>query len=201
MVAFLLLGAAAYPVLLVHDFASHNGHRLLGYSIFTAGCAMLVVSYIMLWRSTPVWAIPDAVRVVGFVLASVFFLLMLYSLLIEIPFRRIYLDDQQGIQVIDTGTYALCRHPGVLWFGLFLIFTFVAGGRPQQLAAAALWSLMDAMYAVCQERFFYPRIFGEQFERYRSHVPMVVPTTRSFRRFLETLPYKPKTRPDAPKRP
>ena len=190
MVAFLLLGVVAYPVLLLHDAASHAGHRFLGYLIFAVGCAMLVFSYAMLWRSTPVWPVPEVVRIVGFVLMGVFFLLTLYSLLIEIPFRRIYLEDRQDVHVIDTGTYALCRHPGVLWFCLFLLSSFVAGGRPLQLIAAVLWSGMDTLYATCQERYFYPRVFGEQFERYKGRVPMVIPTGESIRRFRETSQLK-----------
>ena len=64
---------------------------------------------------------PSAVAAIGWVLTAVFFLLFVYSVFIEVPFRQAYLGTQHGAPLVDTGTYAMTRHPGVLWAALALI--------------------------------------------------------------------------------
>ncbi len=187
MKIFLLIGGLAYPVLLLYDLSARAGRRVLKAILGGGGSLLLVFSYITLWQSTPVRQIPLTIRIAGFVCAAVFFLLLVYSLLFEIPFRKTYLTSALSDTLVESGTYALCRHPGVLWLLGMLVSTFAAGGRVTHLAAAVLWTALNATYTALQERLFYPQIFGDQYEKYRKVVPMIILTRQSIRRCYSSL--------------
>jgi protein-S-isoprenylcysteine O-methyltransferase Ste14 len=86
-----------------------------------------------------------------------------------------------GEKLVKTGTYALVRHPGVLWFGL-LLFSLVLISRSQLLLVAApVWLVIDVLYAWVQDRFFFERMFPG-YGAYRAETPMFIPTRRSILR-------------------
>ena len=82
---------------------------LHGYALFTA-----------LWRVNHFW-LPTAVSRLGWVLLPVFVFLLVYSLAIELPGGKTYSEPGAPIRLITTGTYALTRHPAVMWYVLALV--------------------------------------------------------------------------------
>ena len=127
------------------------------------------------WVVIPAW--------ITLVLASV---LLVYSLLIELPFRSTYHLAGGSQRLVTTGTYALVRHPGVLWFGLLLLSLALVSGSRAALLAAPIWLGADVLYAWIQDRYLFPRMFPG-YEEYQQTVPMLIPTRASLRRCLQTL--------------
>ena len=57
--------------------------------------------------------------------ALCFLLLLIYALFFALPFQETYVVQNVGNKVCAQGMYALCRHPGVLWFtGFYLSFHY-----------------------------------------------------------------------------
>ena len=112
--------------------------------------------------------------------------LLFYSLFIEIPFKLTYHSPGSGQQLVTTGTYALVRHPGVLWFALLMSSVVVVSGSCLALLAAPLWVVADVLYAWVQDRYLFPAMFPGYGE-YQQAVPMLIPTRASLRRCLRTL--------------
>lgn len=112
---------------------------------------------------------------------------MLYSIAVEIPFRRAWLRRGHTEALVTTGTYALTRHPGVLWYSLTLFAWGVAVRSRRLLIAAPLLIAGDVAHVRFQERVVLTRLFGDAYREYQHRTPFVVPTTGSMRRFVQSV--------------
>jgi protein-S-isoprenylcysteine O-methyltransferase Ste14 len=112
--------------------------------------------------------------------------LLIYSLFIEIPFKQTYTMSGVGDRLVKTGTYALTRHPGVLWLGLFLLALLAVSRSRLLLIAAPLWFALDLLLVWVQDRFYFPRMFPG-YSQYRRETPMLIPTRSSIVRCIKTL--------------
>jgi protein-S-isoprenylcysteine O-methyltransferase Ste14 len=80
-----------------------------------------------------------------------------------------------GHKIIDSGPYALVRHP--IYTGLFLAVIATAVDRGTLLALVGAVVLMGATYikARTEENFLKQELGSEAYEAYRRRVPMLVP--------------------------
>ena len=85
--------------------------------------------------------------------------------------------------LVDTGVYALCRHPGVLWLGGFYLFAWCAAGGWPLLAAFVLFTGLDVAYVLWQDRVIFP-VSIEHYRLYQQTTPFLVPSAASLRRCL-----------------
>jgi protein-S-isoprenylcysteine O-methyltransferase Ste14 len=184
---FVLIGVAGFVILFFFDLAALRDVRVVKTVIWVAGYGLFAYALNMIIRKGNSFAMPAPIKTIGIVLSIIFTLLLVYSLLIEIPFKRTYLERGAGSRLVTTGTYALVRHPGVLWLILFLIGVFLATGVKTLLIAVPVWGLMDIIYILVQDRYYFPKQFGEAYGRYQNEVPMLIPTKRSIRQCFKTF--------------
>ncbi len=182
-----LVGALAFLVIFWVDALSLNRVRLLKPVLWVAGAALLVAGALLTVRQPPRVALPIGLRACGWTLAGAFFLLLVYSLFVEVPFVSAYARAGRPGRLVRSGTYALCRHPGVLWLAGTLTGLFLATGSLWLLPALAVWTALDVLYVVLQERLFFPRLFGPAYARYQRDVPMLLPTLQSIRACAGTI--------------
>jgi protein-S-isoprenylcysteine O-methyltransferase Ste14 len=184
-----LLGALALGIFFGFDAASLARRAFLkrGILIATSLLFFFALTRILLYPAKlplPTWCAP-----LGWLCGVLGGALLLYSLALELPFQRTYLAPDAPSQLITTGTYALTRHPGVLWLGLLLIGLLLASRARPLLIAVPLWLAIDVLYVWLQDRFFFPRQFPD-YGRYQRQTPMLWPNRRSLRRCWETLPWR-----------
>ena len=184
---FLVLGAVPFLVFSLFDLASLRKTPFLKPLILFLSVSLFVFALTMLNLRTERLLLPAAVSLAGWVLAAMFLGLGLYSFFIEIPFRTTYLRKGYGRILVTTGTYALVRHPAVLWFVLFLASLFLATGSKGLLAALPLWGLLDVVHVAIQEKIYLVRVFGQPYREYQRSVPMLIPNSRSIQRCRQTL--------------
>jgi protein-S-isoprenylcysteine O-methyltransferase Ste14 len=79
-------------------------------------------------------------------------------------------------RVVDTGPYALVRHPIYTGLILAIFATAAIRGTPWALLGAALFALGFALKAKVEERFLEAELGG--YDAYRARVPMIVPFVR-----------------------
>jgi len=91
-----------------------------------------------------------------------------------------------GDRLIRTGTYALVRHPGVLWYALLLVSLIFVSKSKLLLVASPIWLAMDIVHVIIQEKFFFGKMF-EDYEHYRRETPMLIPSRRSISACLRTI--------------
>ena len=111
---------------------------------------------------------------------------MLYALFIALPFQKTYMEIEKDNKVIDKGMYALCRHPGVLWFFFFYLFLWLASGKMIIMWAGIIWTIMDIIHVYVQERWLFPKNL-RGYDQYQKRVPFLIPNARSIKQFILTI--------------
>jgi len=112
--------------------------------------------------------------------------LLLVSLFLEIPFRQTDAADGVGDTLVKTGTYALVRHPGVLWLALFLASLILVSRSRLLLVAAPVWLFMDVLYVWVQECSYFTKMFPG-YEQYQRETPMLIPNGESIAQCIRTF--------------
>ena len=116
----------------------------------------------------------------------VFLALEIYTLFFALPFSDTYVQQSQGRLAYTEGVYALCRHPGVLWFAGGYLCLAGAMGSGRLWGFCLLMSGLDVAYVVLQDLWTFPRTF-DNYPEYRSLAPFLIPNPASLRRCIQTL--------------
>jgi protein-S-isoprenylcysteine O-methyltransferase Ste14 len=180
------LGALAFLIAFGFDLASMAQRAGLKRVILVSACLLFLLALVVALRQPPLFPAPAWVVAAGILLTLLGMGLAAYSLVIELPARSTYVAPGAPSQLITTGTYALTRHPGVLWFAIFLAGLLIANRSLALFIAAPLWLGLDVLYVWLQDRYFFPKQFPD-YGRYREHTPMLIPNRHSIRRCLQTL--------------
>ncbi len=132
----------------------------------------------------PVWT-----RWPGWICFLIGVFLMVYSLFLEIPVAQTYIQQKGKQTLVQVGTYALTRHPGVLWYAISLIGLIVVSRSRIALVAAPIWFGMELLWVWIEDRFIFEKVIAGYAE-YKTTTPMLVPSRASLARCWETLPLR-----------
>ncbi len=123
-------------------------------------------------------ALPLPVRLIGGACGLVFLGLLIYTLFFALPAKEAYAQQETGRKACTHGVYALCRHPGVLWFiGLYLSLGLCFG---LPLRTTLLYSALNILLVLFEDRCVFPSQL-QGYEAYRQTTPFLIPTPSSFR--------------------
>lgn len=147
---------------------------------------MLIYSAIMVTVVSEKITLPMTVRLMGGILWLLSMALLVYSLFLELPFVQTYGKKEHNHNLVNTGTYALCRHPGVLWFGFVFLFFFFTTGAVLLIPAGIIWTIIDILHVYLQEKMFFPKMFPE-YGKYIKDTPMLIPNRKSMMKCKDTL--------------
>lgn len=137
--------------------------------LFNAGMILLVISTVcslsIKLSVKLVWLIPGAVCLIYLVKALYF----------SFPAKETYFDAPGEKDVVDTGLYSMCRHPGVLFFaGLYLCLSFGAG---LPLEMSVIYIILNLLLAAFEDKIIFP-ISLSGYEEYKKWVPFIIPKLR-----------------------
>lgn len=171
----MLLGAAAFALMLLGDMNDALWHKKALRLCFPAGLTALVAA-------TALRLSPDEADGAWCAVAAAFLLLLLYVLFGSFSVKDAYVRQDSGRQVYDKGFYALCRHPGVLFFAGLYASLHYALALPW--TDAALYTLLDLLLAAAEDKWFFPRSIGGYGE-YKKRVPFLVPGTAGIKEIFK----------------
>jgi protein-S-isoprenylcysteine O-methyltransferase Ste14 len=183
---YILLGSLAFLVAFFFDLAALKGTAYLKQVIGLIFASLFGFALLMVCLKAERLPLPHWLSWAGWPLLILSAGLLVYSLFLEIPFKQTYAMNGLGDKLVKTGTYALVRHPGVLWFGLFLLALVMVSRSKLLLIAAPLWFLLDVLWVWIQERFYFNQMFPG-YEQYKRETPMLIPTRESIVRCVKTL--------------
>ena len=171
--AILIAGGIGFSVLLVPDLCRLARHHRLAVPASAFGFAAVLLALVLEVTSFRA-AGPFFLRVAAAVLSGVFAVLLVYSVVIEIPLHRRFFTGGTTVTLYTEGTYRLSRHPGMLWFLLmqaslnvvFLDATFI-------LVSAAL-VFGDLILVFVQDRYLFPLLLPCYVD-YKLRVPFLFP--------------------------
>ena len=185
-----MIGTISFILYMLYDLEqtgtiSHRFHRITK-CFFTAGTLLLLfVTIHLLWKINVFSIEWDMKNFIFLGLSVGFFALLIYTLFFALPFEETYVV-QDAHKTYDKKMYALCRHPGVLWFAGFYICLWLAIGTKGLLAMAIWFSFLNFCYVVLQDCYTFPRVFSD-YEDYKKRVPFLIPNGKSLKRCLDTF--------------
>jgi protein-S-isoprenylcysteine O-methyltransferase Ste14 len=181
---FILTGCLAFVFFYIFDL---NKVKFLKKGInisFAAGIALLAVSTagILLgdYKGFEV-SIPLKLLFGALSIGSLF--MIFYALFAALPYGVTYKEVEHGNTVVDSGMYALCRHPGVIWFFFFYLFLWLASGKTMMMWAGIIWTIMDIIYVYVEDRWFFPAALNG-YDQYKSKVPFLIPNPASIKKCI-----------------
>jgi len=154
--------------------------------VWTVGSGLLGYSFIMMSLAPDKLLLPLWSTWLGWGLLLLSAFLLVYSLFINLPFRKTYIATGVSDKLITTGLYALVRHPWIHWFILILLSLILVSRSSLLLIAAPIWILLNILLVVIQDRFFFGRMFAG-YDRYRKETPMLLPNRKSISACIRTI--------------
>ena len=187
MACYLLIGLLGFAFMAGADWATYKKIPFLKPVLWFLIIPVFSYAIVMAWIDTTRFDLPHIVSTVAWVPLLFFFGLFIYSLYVEIPLKRTYIDSPQPTKVVTDGTYSLCRHPAALWFGVWVASAVLASRSVTLAVAAPVWI---AAYIGCmfwEERLSCLGDFGDDYKRYQETTPMLIPTLTSISRFWKEV--------------
>jgi len=183
---YIAVGISGFILVHLFDIVSlkriPSGAKL---GVWTVGSGLLCYSLIMLCLKSNTLPLPIWSTWLGWGLLTLSLSLLLYSLFINLPFRKTYIATGVGDKLITTGLYALVRHPGVIWFVLLMLSLILVSKSSLLLVAAPIFILLDVVLVIVQDKFLFIRMF-DGYKSYQRETPMLVPNRRSVNAFINS---------------
>lgn len=181
---YIILGSFSFVLMYLFDVYTLKNRCILKRLFGISGLGLFLYSAIQVLLNADYIIHNNAVRIPSGIFFFVFFGLLIYSLFLEIPFAKTYKEKDPNKTLIDFGTYALCRHPGVLWLFLMFLFLFLLTGARLVLIAGIVWSIIDIFYVYLQEKYIFKKQFIN-YQLYQKTTPMLIPTKGSIKKMIK----------------
>lgn len=154
--------------------------------VWAIGSGLLVYSLIMLCLQSNTLPLPIWSTWLGWGLLTLSFFLLIYSLFVNLPFRKTYIASGVSDRLIKTGLYALVRHPWIHCFTLTLLSLVLVSRSSLLLIAVPIWVLVNIVLVIIQDKYLFGKMFPG-YNSYRRETPMLLPNQRSFNTFIKGL--------------
>lgn len=182
-----LLVIISFGLMFLSDMLKLAGRRRLGKYLFIIGMMVLAAAGISAAMSSSRFQTALLLKILFLLIALVAAVLEYLALFSSLPAFSTYLGENEPKQLVDSGMYALCRHPGSLWFPLFSLSLALGIGNWELLASAGIASALNLLYVWFQDRFVFPKTITG-YAQYQERTPFVIPTAQSISRAIGKEP-------------
>jgi protein-S-isoprenylcysteine O-methyltransferase Ste14 len=181
---YILIGILGFGFMACAEYFSQRSVGLLKPLLWLASITCLLYALIMTWVDAPRFTIPHVLVVAAWLGLSCFGGLFIYSVFLEVPFQASYVGHSREPKLVTKGTYALTRHPGVIWSTGWLLSTVLISKSLVLAAAVPFWIAANVGCVYLGEKFNLEKAFGEEYKEYQRATPMLIPTKTSILRFI-----------------
>ena len=183
---YIAIGAVGFLVIHLFDIVSLKRIPKAKPCTWVLGSGLIIYSVIRICFAPDKLPLPIWSTWLGWGLLAASLSLLVYSLFINLPFRKTYITPGVSHKLITTGVYALVRHPGALWFALVMLSLILVSRSSLLLIASPVWILLNILLVVIEDKFVFGRMF-KGYDSYRRETPMLVPNRRSINAFMRSL--------------
>ncbi len=186
LIGFLLLMTA--DLLWTKGRSSASALRRTGYVIVGCAFGLLVLAPDPFWPFpvqerlagwTSAWRPGPALGFVFIAIAAASGTLLLWSVFLEIGIARKRLG-LRPFDVVTSGTYSLCRHPGFWWLAILVSAVGAVKGFEAYFLPVSMMVFLDLLLVLLQDRYTFPKVFPA-YDDYKKSVPFLIPLKRSER--------------------
>ena len=176
-----IMGIAAFAAFGLYDVNSVIWKNRIADRLFFAGSAAITVSCVLavydaVSAEKSLLDIPQVIKTAALIAGAISVVLLVYTLFLAIPFRDTYVDREGTGKrtVCRTGMYALCRHPGVLWFIITGICMCIVFTTSDMMIFTGTVCVLNILYIVLQDKWTFIHTFSD-YEDYRRETPFLIP--------------------------
>ncbi len=184
---FIIGGCLGFLLFFIYDVNSLKWQSSLLNRFFLVGCLLTLLSTtgaVYYFREDIV--LNTMAMIFWIPMIMLFLFLLIYTLFFALPFDSTYVKNEKERQVYTKGMYALCRHPGVIWFaGLYFSLYFLIGS-PIILKMAIVLSTINIAYVIFQDLWTFPKLFID-YDKYATSTPFLIPNVKSIHQMILTL--------------
>ncbi len=183
---YITIGCLGFLVIHLFDTVSLKRVPRLKPCTWILGSGLLVYALAMACLQSDKLPLPIWSTLLGWALLTISLPLLIYSLFINLPFRKTYIATGVGDKLVTNGLYALVRHPWVHCFTLILLSLVLISKSSLLLIALPIWTLLYILLVVIQDKFTFSRMF-HGYDTYKQETPMLLPNRRSVNTFVNWL--------------
>jgi protein-S-isoprenylcysteine O-methyltransferase Ste14 len=179
----LMLGIFAFIVLTMFDYNKLKMLHPLLNGLFAVGVGLIIIAtFMILSVDLPLFTFQATPLL--WVVSGLGFIEMIYALFFALPFSKTYVKTSLNSEIITTGLYGLCRHPGVWGFFIFYLFAALASGNGSLLIAAVVWTLMDILHVWIQDSLFFVKTL-KGYTLYKKTTPFLFFGIKELRKLIK----------------
>lgn len=170
----LTLGCASFALMLLGDINDALWHKKVLRAAFPLGLIALAAATALrcsFSRADGVWCL----------IAAVFAMLLAYVLFGSFSVNDAYIEQGSGRKVCDTGFYAVCRHPGVLFFAAMYASLHCALALPW--TDIAVYSVLNVILAAVEDVWIFPCVL-DGYAGYKNRVPFLIPGRKNIKKIF-----------------
>ncbi|MGF6366906.1 protein-S-isoprenylcysteine O-methyltransferase Ste14 [Aequitasia blattaphilus] len=182
----IIFGLIGFICYIIYDINAIIWKKKVFFSFFFLGSIIVILSSLYSYTTTYGEAGFSERVFLMFVFSLCFFLLLIYTLFFALPFQKTYRDHAEIPSVCDSGVYALCRHPGFLWFLFLYLFLGLTLRASYFIYFGLFLSACNFFYICLQDIYVFPRQFKD-YQTYKNQTPFLVPSLSSIRKCLRTI--------------
>ncbi len=178
---YIIIGLIGFVFFLIFDLLSLKNRIISKYIFALTGLFLVIYSTVKIIRLPSDTFVNNTTQIISLDLAIIFFGLLIYSVFIEVGVKTYRQIAEHSL--VTNGTYSLVRHPGVVWLFLTYFFGSVFFENSFLLITAIVWTIINTIYIVLQEKLVLKKLFNNYGE-YIKATPMILPNITSLRKFI-----------------
>lgn len=184
---FIILGSIAFLLYALYDINSVRWNKHWLHYGFLFGTLLLAVTTIgVVFQNKEHIGNIEGSSILLLCGGAIFFVLLIYTLFFALPFDETYRKESERRAAYTEGVYALCRHPGVLWFIGFYLFLACGMKSKEVFNYGLLMSVWNILYVILQDKYIFPLTFVN-YREYQRQTPFLIPNMKSIRTCFHTL--------------
>ena len=171
----IFLSITGYIILLIHDLSQMKKSKIITWITYIS-YPIIITPYILIFIIyIPNITIPVSLIILYSLLIPALFLLLLYSVLLEIPLKIRQNEFSVGEKtraVYKQGTYSLSRHPGFIWMTLLNASFYGLLINHEVLVLTLVLTLCNLALIIVEDLYIFPAIFRD-YDQYKKEVPFI----------------------------
>jgi len=181
ILTFLALGVLCFVMFVIYDVNSVLWHNKILHKFFLFSCILLfLITIIQIYNALRICLLFNIYKIIYLMLSILFFMLLIYTIFFALPFNKTYIDKSEKLEVYDKGMYAICRHPGVIWFFFFYLFLGLAFNSYSIIINGIIYSICNFIYIIFQDLWTFPQTI-QNYHLYKESTPFIFPTIKSLK--------------------
>ena len=173
----------SFMMMAFSDALKMRGRDKAGKGLFAAGFLLLAAGMILSAVTGTSYQVSPITRGLFITLAAAGAWGEYSSLFGTLPVKDTYIGTDPAQKLVDSGLYAMCRHPGALFFPLMSVCTALGLGSVSLINSSLFASSLNLLYVLYQDRVVFPATIPG-YDSYRQRVPFLLPTAQSIARAL-----------------